>query len=204
MIVSVPVWFWQADLQASISLVFGALMSYPRELGLALTGMSMQLDRQPYNFPSIPTLQVLYIWWKLLDTLWGILSYGTYSTRSLASTIKVLSLTCFSCIGHNFSACSQPLHEQLCPVKLIRTDLNFMETSFQLESWGSMREAEACREDHTFPTCSLPISGQCSVLYIEGLYGQQLASSSVSIVTELCSVASCVLISDTRWQPMGN
>lgn len=58
--VSVPVWLWQADLQASITLVIGVLLSYAREFGLVLTGMSMWLDRQLYNAPSIPTLQVLH------------------------------------------------------------------------------------------------------------------------------------------------
>lgn len=64
-----------------------------------------------------------------------------------------------------------------------------------------MREAEASSEDQAFPTSSPPIWGHCSVLYIEGLYGRQLASSRVAPVTELCSIASHVLISDTRWQP---
>lgn len=151
-----------------------------------------------------PTLQVPTSGWKLPDTVWGVLLHGTYSTRPLASTVKVLSLSCLLTYRPQFLSMQPALHEQLCPVVLAGTDLNFTETSFQLESWGSMREAEACREDHTFPTCSFPIWGHHPVLYIEGLYDQQLASSSVSIVTELCSVASCLLISDTRWQPMGH
>lgn len=49
------------------------------------------------------------------------------------------------------------LPEQFCPAAFISINLSFTETKyeqFSLKGRGSVREAEACREDQAFPTCS--------------------------------------------------
>lgn len=151
--VSVPVWLWPADLQASITLVFGVLLSYPREFGLVLAGMSMWLDRQPYNVPSIPTCRFFTSHWKLPDTLWCVLLHGTYSTSPLASSVKVLPLTCLLIYRPQFLSMHPACHEQLCPVVLVSI---FTKTSFNLkvgEPRGKQKLAERTR--HSLPALLL-------------------------------------------------
>lgn len=141
--------------------------------------------------------------WKLLDTMWGVLLHGTYSTRPLASTVKVLPLTLLLTYRPQFLIMQPAPHEQLCPAVLLSIELNFTETNFNLkagEAWGT-------RSLQRGPGIPYLLSSYLRALFCPVHWGTvwpAAGSSFVSTVPELCTFASCVLISDTRLQPMGH
>lgn len=139
--------------------------------------------------------------WKLLDTMWGVLLHGTYSTRPLASTVKVLPLTLLLTYRPQFLIMQPAPHEQLCPAVLLSIELNFTETNFNLkagEAWGNQKPAKRTR--HSLP----------ALLLFEGtVLSCALRNRMASSRLQLCihcpwALHFCIMCTDFRHQVTAN